>query len=1055
MTLSELSVRRPVLITMVFVLLITLAILMIPKLEIALYPSVDMPLLSVIVETEQVGPEVNEMQVARILENNLGSVKGMENITSRSSSNQVFVMLEFSYTTNLDDAYDEVSEKLSFISNTLPDWVGTPMVVRMDTLMGSSILELVISGPYDQQDLTTIAEDTTAPLIERVEGVAQVTVFGGGTVQYTVAIDPMSLASYDMTYTEVVSALRENNVQGTGGTFDRDGLEYLIAVDLRYSDISHISDIVIQSRSDGDIRVKDVAKVYLDTQSSSRQRSAYLDGSPVVVLAVSSDSDANETRVARAVIDQLGSIESQLPHGVELTVRQDSTTMITSTMNEVYKNAVQGVFLAALIIFLFLRGLKTTIIIAVSMPLSMIITLMVMSLTDVTINIMSMSGLILGIGMIVDASIVILENTYTYREMGYKPAIAAILGSKRMFSAIFASTMTTLSVFIPLLVYRTELGMIGMMFQDLILTVCIALGSSLFIAVTLVPALSGSILRIETRVQKPVRIKCLRAIDSGLLRFEEKIRSWYKSMLAYALRHRLLIMVLIVFVLLLSITLIGALGLNLIPQSDTDDSVTISLSTPPGTTQEQTLRELFALQTDIDHVLPQDSWIHMMVQTSSSTEGTLNISLPDITEQIIGTAEIKELVRPVMQSQNPNTKLAFSGGRGPAASSSPIDIEIRTNDIVQTKEVSNQILAILDTYVPEAVDVSSDISDGSPRINVEVDKIRAADLGLSSSDILSTLQIALRGVTATTLNTFSERTTYDLVVKFDTDYFEDTEALGSLLISGKNGNIRLDSVATFTQDQESMTITRENKTRVNHVTASLKPGYSANEVQDLVDIALEEHLVVPEGVQVFQSGDIQMFMEYSGSLILIVVVALILVYAVMAAQFESLIDPLIIFASIPTIVIGVVAIHIVMDQSFSLFSIVGVVALIGVVVNNGIVLVDSINYEVRQKRPIISSCIDVAGTRLRPILMTTLTTVLGLFPLALFPGEGAELMQPIAFTVIGGLLSGALITLFQTPILYSILNKRRERRYDDPMTLQNQLAEYDSSTGKGEHTITN
>lgn len=1042
MTLSELSVRRPILMTMVYVLIITLAVLVVPKLNIALYPSVDMPILSVIVETSNAGPEESELQVARILENNLGSITGLENITTQSTSSRVVAMMEFSYATDMDEAYDDTTAKLNMIAKQLPDWASTPTVMRLDSMMGSTVVELLISGPYNQDELKTIAEDSASTLLERIEGVAQVTILGSDDIQYTVEIDPTILASYGLTYAEVVTALSSRNIQGQGGSLKQGVFEYAVTVDQRYIDIDQIRNTVVSRIGEVSIRVKDLAEVFSEAVSDSNSRVSYLNGEPVVMLLVSNESDSNASKVASSVIGTLDEINAQLPAGVELSVQEDSTTMISSTMQEVYKSAFQGIVLAALIIFLFLRGIKSTLIIVLSMPISILITLMAMAVMDVTINTMSMSGLILGIGMIVDASIVILERTYTYREKGYKPAIAAILGSKRMFAAIFASTMTTLCVFIPILVYRTELGMIGMIFQDLVITVCISLASSLFIAVTLVPALSGSILRIHTRVQKPLRFKVLRAIDAVFLWIEKKIRDGYQAMLEYVLRHRFLILVLIVLILILSLTFISDIGLSLIPSMQTDDSVTIQVTTPAGTSRNETVRQLFSLQEQVKEVLPDDSWRHMVVQTSSSSVGTLQISLPDITEQRVDAAGIKEYIRPLLSSQEPGSNWVFGGGRGPSSDSS-IDIEIHATDTTAAKETSDMILSVLERFVPEAVDVTSDISDGAPRIEVLVDQNRADDLGVDMSTILATLEAAISGVEATTLNTFSDTKTYDLIVRFNDEHLKSTDELGALLVMGSAGTVRLDSFASFSEGNEAMTITRENKIRVNHVTASLAPGYSANEVQALVDSALESNLLLPAGVTIQQSGDIQQFIGYSSSLILIVAIALILVYSVMAAQFESLVDPLIIFASIPMILIGVVLIHVLMGQTFSLFSIVGIVALIGIVVNNGIVLVDSINFEVRQKRPIVPSCVKVAKERLRPILMTTLTTVLGLVPMAFFPGEGAELMQPIALTVVGGLLSGACITLFQTPILYSILNKRKERHFDDPMSLQNQLAEYD------------
>jgi len=365
------------------------------------------------------------------------------------------------------------------------------------------------------------------------------------------------------------------------------------------------------------------------------------------------------------------------------------------------------------------------------------------------------------------------------------------------------------------------------------------------------------------------------------------------------------------------------------------------------------------------------------------------------------------------------------------------------SDIDTTVETVNQIASIIALYVPEATNVSTDLANGSPKITINIDEARAKELSVSMSDMYSTITTALSGTTATTISTFSTEETYDVIVSMQEDSFNTINNLGNLLVPSSSGTVRLESIATFSISTAPAMITRENKMRMNHVTASLAEGYTSDVVQEKVQLALNTFLVVPDNIEINQSGDMQQFESYGSTLILIIALALVLVFAVMAAQFESLLDPFIIFATIPLLLIGVVFVHLFMRQSFTLFSVVGIVALIGVVVNNGIVLVDSINQIVAKNVEVMQACLEAAQTRLRPILMTTLTTVLGLFPLAFFPGEGAEMMQPIALTFIGGLITAAFLTLFLSPVLYSFFNKHREKRYFDPNSLANQITLYE------------
>lgn len=1039
MKLSELSVRRPVLIAMVYVLLMIVAALFVKNLDIALYPSVEMPTLSVIVSATDAGPEEIEQQVTKVLEDNLGSLDGLETISSTSSDGRSMVRLQFAYGTNLDDAYNSINTMLSRISRQLPDWADTPSIMRFNASSSSTFMRLLVNGVNDQQALKQVAEDTISPLLLRIDGVSQVEVMGSGATQITVNVDPIRLQAYNLTLSQVKQALASQNTKGKGGTITQNLIDYSVTMDSQFSSLDAIRNTVVTTLDGVPITVDDLGTVAEETASSYREQ--YLDGSPVVSLSLTNASDSVASTVAQRVRSQLDSIKAQLPKGVSLSIQQDSTTMITSTLDEVYKNALQGVLLAALVIFLFLRNLKATLIISLSMPISILFTLMVMSFFGITINSMSMSGLILGIGMIVDASIIILENTYTFREKNHGSVASAILGSENMSTAIVASTLTTICVFIPLIIYKNELEMIGIMFQDLILTVCIALGASLFVALTLVPALAGSILRLDSRQQKPLRLKVLVLIDNLSRKGEKALENAYAKALAYVLRHRLLLIVLLLLVLLFSLQYFGNIGMNLTPQMNTDDSISLSMTLPAGSNKEASRSELFRVQKELIQALPPKAYTQIMVEVGTGNTGSIEISLPDITEQSYSTTRIKAMIAPILKT-NPAATWTYGGGRGPG-NSSPINVSITGSDATATKETVNEVASIIATYVPGATNVSTDLANGSPKITLDLDEQRAKDLGVSMDTLLSTISNALSGVTATSVATFNNDQTYDLVVQMDRKAYQTVNDLGNLLIPANNTKVRLDSIATFSTSSAPASITRENKQRVNHVTTGLADGYSTNEVQQQVEQALKDHLLIPDGVEVSQSGDMQQFASYTPTLILIIILALVLVFAVMAGQFESLLDPFIIFATIPLLMIGVVWIHLIMGQSFTLFSIVGIVALIGVVVNNGIVLVDTINRLVARKVPVTEACIQAARTRLRPILMTTLTTILGLIPLAFFPGKGAEMMQPIALTFIGGLGSGAFLTLFLSPTLYSILNKRREKRYFDPNTLANQLALFD------------
>lgn len=1039
MTLSELSVRRPVLMTMVYVLICVICVVFLPRLDIALYPEVDLPVISVMVRCEDAGPEEIELQVTERMEDALQSLQNLDTMTSISREGMAMVILEFDYGTDLDEAADDVNTITSMLSRRLPDWAENPTVMRFDSMGSGSIMRLTLTGDRTEAELQYIAENTIQPLLERIDGVSQVNVYGGSPVEYTVEVDPNRLEAYNLTISQISSMIAARNIQSSGGEITQRGMDYQITADARYMTIQDIEETIVGYTTAGTpIYLQDVADVVEDTASGGRL--SYLDGNEIVTINISNESDSNETTVAKTVREELPNIQAELDSDLTLSIQRDSTEMITDTMDEVVNSAIQGVILAAAIIFVFLRGIKATIIISLSMPICILITLMLMSVTGMSVNAMSMSGLILGIGMTVDASIIILENTYSFRMKGERSAVSAILGSKNMFTAICASTLTTICVFVPILIYKYDIGMIGIMFQDLVITVCISLFASLFVAVTLVPALCGSILKINTRTQKPLKWKPLRVIDDAMTRGEMHMRNAYVRVLDFFLDRKFLLILLLILLLIVSLIKFGDLGISLIPMSSTDDSVTLNLTLAQGTTQDVTKEYVFEMERKVLDTLPREAYESILTEVATNS-GSIEISLPPITEQTYTVSDIQNMLRPLL-NENPEADWLFSNMR--SMTGSGIQVAIHSDDTALSLETADQIVDILQTYVPQVENIETDLDNGAPKYSIEIDQQRAQDLGVTMSSLTQTVQAALSGVTATQISTFDNDTTYDLVVRIDEDQIQSVEDLESLMIpTSTGGTVRLDAVANLVEGTAPLSIMREDKERINHVTASILEGYAANEVQAAVDRALEEHLVLPEGVTLEQTGEMSMFAEYLPTMIMIVILALFLVYAVMAAQFESLIDPLIIFATIPLLMIGVIWIHVAMGQQFSLFSIVGIVALIGTVVNNGIVLVDCINRLVDQKVPVKQACLQAAYGRLRPILMTTLTTILGMIPMAFFPGEGAEMMQPLAVTFTGGIITGAFLTLLLSPTLYLIFNKRREKKFNDPDTLVNQLREYD------------
>jgi multidrug efflux pump subunit AcrB len=1023
---------------MLYVVVCVIAAVFIPKLGIELYPSMSMPMVTVSTSYSNVGPDEVDKNVTLPVLNQLRRVADVKSITSRSSNGRSMIQLEFGYDKDMDEAVDDVTSVLSRITNSLPNGAGAPTVMRFG-MSAMPIMRLSLTGDMSLSDLREVAENTVQPYLERVNGVASADVNGGSTAEIHVDVSNNRLQAYGLTLNSITGALAARNVQVSNGTLTHGNTDYEIITDEYFKSLDDIRNTVISSGSgSAAIRLDDVAEVYETT--SNRGMGVYINGEPGLYISITNETGTNPSTISKGVRAIMGEIEANLPKGVKVTILSDDTSLIDSTMNQVYSSGIMGAALAMLIIFFFLRNVKSSIIIGLSIPISILLTLSVMSVMGLSINMMTMAGLILGMGMTVDSSIVILENINKRRSWGEKPAVAAILGSRNMLLAIIASTATTVCVFVPILVYRAELEMYGMMFQEAIITVVVSLIVSLVVSVTLVPALCGSILKIYTRTQKPLRFKPLRLIDDLIDGGIKKLENGYARALQFCLANRFIVMVLVAAILIPSIQRLSTSGMNLAPMSQADDQVNISLSLPISTNNELTRQYIFEFQDIIKGEIPAEAIRTIVLNTGSGNSGSIQINLPPLEEQTMSARQIQEKLSPFLTIWSDVT-ISFSAGRGPGGGQS-INVRVVSDDAAASTQVCNEIVALLKTREPQVANAATDLENGAPRYEITINTDAAAAAGVNVNTISSILRTAITGATATTFHIGGDD--IGIIVALSEDELLEPADLGAITIQTANGLMALDNFISYRKALSPQQIQREEGVRVSRVTARLATGAVATVVQARVEQLIRDNIVLPDTVKIEYQGAARDIQRFGGAFLVIILLAVFLVFAVMAAQFESLVDPFIIFASIPLLAIGVSLVYRLTDQTLNLYSLVGVVALVGIVVNNGIVLVDFTNQLVSRKIAVKEACIEAGRNRLQPILMTTLTTVLGMVPMAFFPGEGAESMQPICLTIVGGLASGAFMTLFVSPVLYSVFNKRREKRFDDPESLMNQLEEVDN-----------
>ena len=1031
MSISKTIVNKPTTILILFSILVGLGLYIVPQIPIDLYPEINPPILVVYTTYNGAGPEEIEQTVTRPLEGMMTNVSDVKEISSTSSEGISFILLEFGWDTDLTEASNEVRDKLEFIKDALPDEAGATQIFKFDPAM-IPIIDLVVNGNRTPEELREIAENQIQPYLEQVPGVAMTYINGGREKVIRVEISQNRLEAYGLSLTQVSQMLSVQNLQIGAGNVEEGTKKYLIRTAGEYSSLEEISNAVVTYKMSGGIsktiRLRDIATIQEGFRDASS--TVFINGEPGVYISIQKQSGVNSIETADMVLKSLEKINSSLPQDMSATVINNTTDIIRGSLNQVTSSALTGAILAMIILFIFLRSLKSTLIIGLSIPISLLITIMLMYFSGMTLNLMTLAGLTLGVGMIVDSSIVILENIFRYREKGAKLKPSAILGTQEMFMAIMASTLTTVCVFLPVIMFKKELEMIGVLFQDLAFTIVIALLASLLIAITLVPVLASKYLAIHTRKQRPVKFHILRVMDSAMEGFFTGMDNGYKKLLAYCLENRGLTLAITIIIFLISILMFPSIGIDFMPSSE-EDSIVVSLTMPVGTrldiTQEYMMQMAQIIEEEIqslDELIVATGSSGNFLSGEDSSKGTLTLTLKDYELRSESNDEIKEKLRSHFSSF-PSASFSFGSTNNMGGNASPIDIVIKTDDLDLAKETADKIQELLKQEAPEVTEPEVSLVEGLPQVEVDVDRDKAYSLGLSIYDIGNEISANVDGKTASRYRVGGDE--YDILVILDkTDRSAIPDLQKIFMVNSSGTRIPLSSVASLRKSSGPVDISREDQTRVVHVTGGLKPGFATNEVESKVRQLISENIVADESVIIDFSGDYAEIQSYLIKFIVVMIIAVVLVFGVMASQFESLRDPFIIFFTIPLMFIGIIFIYKITGETISMFSAVGLVMLAGIVVNNGIVLVDYTNLLRERGLCIRDACIEAGGNRLRPVLMTSLTTILGMTPMAFFPGEGSELVQPLGQTVVGGMTVSTIMTLFLVPVLYSLFNRKHE-----------------------------
>ena len=1033
MKLSAIAVSRPVTTGMFFLAVLVLGLISLSRLAIDQLPDVVRPSVSVSTIYEGAAPEIVERVVTDPLEKTLATIDGVTEVRSSSSEESSVVTVDFDWGTNVDLAAIDVREKVNDALRLLPEEIEPPRVIKYDpSSQPIMYLNLTARGKLSSLELRHYADSTLLYQLQRIPGVASIDIWGGKEREIQVMVDRSRLEATGISMGRVLESVRKANITKVGGHLESGRTDYVVRPLGEFSSLQEIEALRLTPNDAMPVYVKDVAKV----QDGIKEEltSTRVNRTSGLVLAVRRQSGSNTVKVSDLVQAELPHIRERLPQGMELHLMFDRAKFIRLSIANVESSALFGGCIAIIVLLFFLRSLRPTIVIALAIPLAVVATFILMYQSNLSLNWMSLSGLALGIGMLVDNSVVVLENIFRHRQQGVERKRAAVVGSQEVGMAIAASTLTTLVVFLPLIFVQ---GMMGIIFQELALTVAFSLVASLLIALTLVPMLSSKWLSQLSphATGQGLRYRLATLWERSLAAIEDG----YRGLLGLVMRHRALVMLGCLAVLGLSLPLYNQLGSELLPSVD-EGMMYIRVEMPVGTRLDATDRVVADIERTVHATAPDVQ--AMFARTGLSWQGGggthtgfVWVRLKDLSQRQQSLAEVIGVLQRKL-SNYPGAKVRIVERPSDVARllgsgrTERVEVDVFGFDLHRNRELA-QVFAKEIKGLEGISYVRLNIDDSRPEIQILIDRQKADAVGVSIDTILQSVETSMAGTVASKYR--EGRDEYDIRVRLqETDRSEIADLERIFVMTPGGQKVPLRSLTVAKPGTGPVVIERRGQERAVTVQAGM------NGSRDFGSIAADvEHLLttvnIPEGFQAKLGGERAEQQQSNQNMLLTVVLAILLVYMIMAALFESLLHPFVILFTIPFAVIGGILMLWLTGTNVSISVHIGAIMLVGIAVNNGIVMVDYTNQLRRSGLDVLTASQQGAVTRLRPVLITTLTTTLALIPMAVGAGEGGEVWAPLGRVVVGGLMVSMLFTLFFIPSLYSVIEEFRERHLAQPV----------------------
>ena len=1020
MKLTEIALRRPAFMTMIFVGLGVLGIFGYSRMGVDLLPKMDWPMVSIVTVYPGAGPKEVESLVSKPLEEAVSAVEKLDNVRSFSYEGVSEVLAQFKFSADVDEVTNEVQRRVEQVRNQLPDDAQAPKISKSD-LNSFPILRVSLTGDMSPRELYQFTKDKLKPKLEQVDGVSAVSIVGGQEREIRVEVDNEKLHAYGLSILQVSQALERENLDFPTGKIDEKNNEYIVRLAGKFNSVDEIKDMVVATTPNGVVYVRDIAEVkdtYKEDYTYSR-----LNGENSIALTIQKQSDANSVKTSDLLRQRMKELETQNGGRIKFIVAQDITEFTRNSLTEVQRDLGLAILMVAAVLFLFLHSFRNSVIVLLAIPTSLISTFFFMYLFGYTLNLMSLMALALVIGILVDDSIVVLENIHRHMEKGEDQANAAVNGRSEIGFAAIAITLVDVVVFLPISLVG---GLVGKIFSEFGLTIVVATLLSLFVSFTLTPLLASRWMKIIHHS----RDSWMGKISYSFENFQEKLAERYQRALSWSLDHRKTILAISGGTLVFALALIpfGFIGTEFMTDSDRGEFA-VNIDMPLGTTIEKTdeavrkVENMIASMPEVSRYLStigkqQTQWRN----SEQSNVGQVQVKLIDKMKRKRSTKDIMVAIQQ-QTSSIPGLKTSFATmSMWGSANVSPVQIEIIGSDLDQVTKYSNTVADIV-AQTKGIVDVVSSWEEGKPEVQIEVDREKAAKMGLTLGEIGLAVRTAIEGDVATKYR--EGDTEYDTRVVLNKSDRINTKDVEKITLLNHYGQpVELGQVANIHYGKGPAQIQRKDRERLVTIAANLSGEVALGEVTADINKKLTA-AGIPSGISVFFGGDAENMRDMFSDMMIALSMAILFVYMIMVSLFESYVHPFTIMFSLPVALVGGLGLLAVTHTTLSMFTMIGLVMLMGLVTKNAILLVDFTNTLRARGLSIHDALLESGKTRLRPIIMTTATMIFGMLPLALALGAGSEFRQGMAIVVIGGLTSSTLLTLVLVPVVYTYVEGLR------------------------------